>query len=653
MNHTTGVPGKRGHSRRLRFWKALDRPGIRGIGQELLCGVLALVLSTAATGSLPLPLYLGFLLSLDGDRGALAGAIGCSISAALFWQEQAFIQLLAGTVAGLFAIALFSGTKLRKELWFSVVLAAGITGAMGLTFLLAGTSLTTKDLWNCLVQTVAAAGAAWAFGSLSRQRTRLMEAAGAGMLCLALCQMLVFDILDVGIAAGAFFVCMTGDLNTALLCGLGIDLARITAVPVTPILALSILTAGKRNSLLPRLAPAIWAFPLMYIAEVFDPVVPLGLFVGCLLALPLPKKRMLPTDPGTPEAPDTGARLEIAAEALGYIGDILEGRERETEEEDFIPERVASRVCNGCSRKGQCDDLLCQAIPALLEKAVLSPGDIPRELREHCPRTKELAQAMTAALRDLRVRRQYRFRRREEETALCRQYRSLSDYLRRTAGELERPLRASVTRYRVELGTAAMGKFGLQASGDKGAHFHGPGNRYYVILCDGMGSGLGAARESESALKVLTGMLQAGLPPETAMETLNDLYVLRETGGFSTVDLLELHLDTGKAQLYKWGAAPSYLKYRATARAMGTAAPPPGISVASGHGPEKLGFPMQRGEILVLVSDGLVSDELKGRIASLPGHDPKALAEALLEGTGHMQDDCTAVAVRLTPLMAK
>lgn len=653
MNHTTGVPGKRSSSRQFAFMKVLDRPVIRGIGQELLCGGLALVLATAAAGSLPLPLYLGFLLSLDGDRGALAGAIGCSISAALFWQEQAFIQLLAGTVAGLFAIALFSGTKLRKELWFSVVLAAGITGAIGLTFLLAGTAVTTKDLWNCLVQTGAAAGSAWVFGSLSRQRTRLMEAAGAGMLCLALCQMLVFDILDIGIAAGAFFVCMTGDLSTALLCGLGIDLARITVLPVTPILALSILTAGKRNSLLPKLAPAVWAFPLMFISGGFDPVVPLGLFVGCLLALPLPKKRLTPTEPGTPEAPATGARLEIAAEALGYIGDILEGRDRETEEENFIPERVANRVCSGCDQNGQCTNLLRQSLRALPEKTILSPGDIPRELREHCSRSKELAQAMAAAGRDLRVRRQYRFRLKEEETALCRQYRCLSDYLRRTAGELERPLRASAARYRVELGTAAMGKFGLQASGDKGAHFHGTGNRYYVILCDGMGSGLGAARESESALKVLTGMLQAGLPPEAAMETLNDLYVLRETGGFSTVDLLELHLDTGRARLYKWGAAPSFLKYRATARAMGTAAPPPGISVASAHGPEKLDFPMQRGEILVLVSDGLVSDELKRRIASLPGHDPKALAEALLEDSDHMQDDCTAVAVRLTPLMTE
>ena len=128
-------------------------------------------------------------------------------------------------------------------------------------------------------------------------------------------------------------------------------------------------------------------------------------------------------------------------------------------------------------------------------------------------------------------------------------------------------------RYRVELGIASAGRFGLLASGDRGAHFPGPGLRYYVLLCDGMGTGPGAAQESESALRILTGLLQAGMPASEALGTLNDLYVLRETGGFSTADLLELHLDTGRAGLYKWGAAPSYLKHRRSAKKMGTAAP--------------------------------------------------------------------------------
>ena len=38
-------------------------------------------------------------------------------------------------------------------------------------------------------------------------------------------------------------------------------------------------------------------------------------------------------------------------------------------------------------------------------------------------------------------------------------------------------------------------------------------------------------------------------------------------------------LDTGHATLYKWGAAPSWLLRRGSAEKIGTATPPPGISV--------------------------------------------------------------------------
>lgn len=211
----------------------------------------------------------------------------------------------------------------------------------------------------------------------------------------------------------------------------------------------------------------------------------------------------------------------------------------------------------------------------------------------------------------------------------------------------------AVPRYRVELGYASRGKFGNLANGDRGAHFPGPGQTYFVLLCDGMGAGVGAAREAESALHLLTGMLRSGLPPDTAMETLNDLYVLRETGGFSTADLLELHLDTGRARLYKWGACPSYLKYRTSVRLLGSASPPPGISVASERGPETLSLNLRRGEMLVLVSDGLAVPETRERIAAFPMPSPKRLTEELLADTDALRDDCTAIAVRLSPWAPK
>ena len=171
--------------------------------------------------------------------------------------------------------------------------------------------------------------------------------------------------------------------------------------------------------------------------------------------------------------------------------------------------------------------------------------------------------------------------------------------------------------------------------------------RYYVLLCDGMGTGPGAAQESESALRILTGLLQAGMPGAEALGTLNDLYVLRETGGFSTADLLELHLDTGRASLYKWGAAPSYLKHRRSAKRMGTAAPPPGVGIGEAHQAEVIRLSLQKEEMVVLISDGLESEETQSQT-------PKALAAALVAAAPAGEaDDRTAVAVCLRPLSSR
>ena len=73
--------------------------------------------------------------------------------------------------------------------------------------------------------------------------------------------------------------------------------------------------------------------------------------------------------------------------------------------------------------------------------------------------------------------------------------------------------------------------------------FSGSDCRYFVVLCDGMGTGLGAARDGQQAGKLLRQMLTAGFPAEHALESLNSLLVLRGRAGAVTVDLAELRLD--------------------------------------------------------------------------------------------------------------
>lgn len=104
---------------------------------------------------------------------------------------------------------------------------------------------------------------------------------------------------------------------------------------------------------------------------------------------------------------------------------------------------------------------------------------------------------------------------------------------------------------------------------------------------------------------MLRSLLTLGFDAMDAAAMLNELYVLRGDGCFSTIDLLEVDLCTGEGALYKWGAAPSYLKKGGTVKKIGTASPPPGLGVGEEHRAERVGLSLQRGEQLVLTTDGI------------------------------------------------
>lgn len=645
----------------------IDKPWFRNLLQCARDGLTAFVLSAAASGTTPLPLGLGFLAGLEADWSALAAAGGCCAGYLVFWGPENCLEPLTGVVAVLLAAALFSGTELRQRTWFLPALCGAITAVLGLVFLFAQETVATVSFLGYLLRIGCAMGSAAVFRQVRAQRGTLADACAGAMLVLGLCQMIWFRVLDLGLTAAALFTCAgTGlaGLPMAALCGLAVDLSRITQIPVTPVLCIGVLTApllSRRHRLFSLAGPALCSLPAMYVAGVFDPYVLLGFGVGGAASVLIPG-RLRPRAAAKPEQQtDAGAQLETAAAVMEYLQELVRREPMGSAGQDTaaLYDQAANAVCRNCTRWDTCWNreaaqtyqLLNTAAPRLLEQCSATLQDLPKEFVDRCRRPEAFLDSVNQSLSALRLRRQCRIRLQESRLALSNQYRFLAQYLQDTARSLEDPAPAPQARYRVELGVASVGKFGLRISGDRGAHFPAPGLRYYVLLCDGMGTGPGAAQESESALHILTGLLQAGMPPGAALETLNDLYVLRETGGFSTADLLELHLDTGRASLYKWGAAPSYLKHRRSAKAMGTAAPPPGVGIGEAHRAEVIRLSLQKEEMVVLVSDGLEGAETQSRIADFTGQSPKALAAALVAAASASEaDDRTAVAVCLRPL---
>ena len=199
----------------------------------------------------------------------------------------------------------------------------------------------------------------------------------------------------------------------------------------------------------------------------------------------------------------------------------------------------------------------------------------------------------------------------------------------------------------MELSVRSRGK--EEVSGDRCFAFPGADCRYFVLLCDGMGTGLGAAREGQTAGKLLKQMLSAGFPPEHALKSLNSFLILQAKGGAVSVDLAEIFLETGIVHIHKWGAAPSWVLSRHKAEKIGTATAPPGISLESVQMAVKK-LSLRRGEVLALVSDGVADASLQELPAGSSDAPLGELAVRILaQGGKKGEDDATAALIRLRP----
>ena len=645
-----------------------DIPAVRRSLRYISYGILGFFLGAAGSGTMPLPLGVGLLAQAAFGPELLLSAAGALGGTLAFWGVGTGLEPAAVLILFFVSLAMLEGTELKKARAFQPLLASAIAAVLGLLFLLERSSLSRGELAGYVLRVILSGLTVLCFSQARREKGTPADWFVAGVYVTALAQILLFSRLDLGMALAALLVCAAppglAALPLATVCGLGLDLSRVTAVILTPILALSALAAAAApKKQLRFLFPCLLSLPLMVLTETLDPAVPISLAAGGAAALFLPRSltpQPVQEVPGTD--PDAAARLQSVSAVLSRIQGLLltEDACEKPDEAAAVFDQATEQVCRSCLHFDQCwqrngaetyRDLSARA-PALLDKGYALEDDLPPAFRERCRRPEPFLQAVNQALFAYRFRRKCHRQLSESRQVLCSQYGFLSAYLNETAGRLDGPpVHRKPQRFRPEIGIRAAGKYGMAVSGDRGACFPGPGNRYYVLLCDGMGTGPGAAQESENAIGLLTGLLQAGLSANAALQMLNGLYLLRNSGGFSTADLLELHLDSGRGVLYKWGAAPSYVKHHGYAKKVGTAGPPPGLGIGGSSQAEVIRLSLTRGETVVLVSDGVSGEETRLRIAGFADRSPKALANYIIAGAGQNgEDDMTAMAVCLRPL---
>ena len=383
---------------------------------------------------------------------------------------------------------------------------------------------------------------------------------------------------------------------------------------------------------------------------------PPGVFLGTVLGLllwkpvqPLLAARDVPLDAAREKA------LTAASGALWSLAtDLQRGCTSGLEPQSAaVFDKAAEEICRSCAKWSVCWEqnaqetfrLLSRASRGILRRGEAKRDDLPPLFLARCCHTDSFLRAVNDALSTQLAKVQYQSRLAESRQILCDQYRVISRLLQslseRTPGQTE------PDAYAPELGFRATGLRGSSISGDYGASFR-VGEWYYLLLCDGMGSGEEARNEAMGTSALLKELIESGLEAHDAMQTINGLYILRDGGGFSAIDLLQVSLVSAEGFLHKWGAAPSFLKFGRTLQTLGSPLPPPGLGVGRSYGPACIRVSLQRGEALILTSDG-VDTAMAERYLQSCGELPVRELAAGVVGSSEdaMPDDRTAAVLRL------
>ncbi len=608
-------------------------PRVRGAGAVVAYGGSGFLLSAASLGNCPQPLAMGLICSATGWR-TLVMSLGAMAGYSAFWGNAGLQGIVWAAAAGLLALLVGKKEESRDQPLMIPAIAAFLTAVAGVCFQVFVGDRTPVLMY--LLRIALAFFSAVLFTQVSRCRDAVTDWIAGGVAVLALAQVALPAQFNLGFfAAGAMAVGTA--FPAAALAGLGLDLAQITRVPMTAVMCLAyfigMIPFDKRWQ--HYLSPGIACVAVMAACGIWDRALLPGLVLGGALGALLPPRPAITRRRG--ETGIAQVRLEVSAELLGAMEQLVLEMEPPPADEEALLEKVRRNACAGCAARANCsqrENLTLELLRDPLEADCRKQGRLIPELR----RAREQQKLLKAD----------RQRRQEYRAAVAQQYRFLGSFLRQLADKLPRGAQRARVEFRIEVSARTRGK--ERANGDKCIAFSGSDCRYYVLLCDGMGTGLGAAQEGTNAANLLHRMLSAGFPAEHALESMNSLLALRSAAGAVTVDLAEIHLDTGHAHIYKWGAAPSYVLSRNKAEKIGTATPPPGILMGRSHmAVQKLS--LRRGEVLMLLSDGVDGEGVHCLSDLSPDLPPGELAAKLLEmGGGKGEDDATAAAIKLRPI---
>lgn len=630
------IPMRMQMSHPLRPWRRLL---CRGQTDPAVMQVLALAgsfaagfcLSAVAVAGKLQPVGAAILCAGTAGWPGLSFALGSGVGLWHFWGQSG-AQALVWLGAAL-SVATFAG---GRDGLLRPALSAAVVAVTGLVFQLRLGEQT--GLWLYLLRIALAFGTTVLVQLLRLRRDPMAQVLAVGLGMLALGRIAPVPWLNLGVVAAGWLA--LGDrLAVTVAAGLVLDVLAVAPLPMTAVLTAAHLLGRLRKKTQALLPVLVYGAVTVLAGQAALLPMP-ALLVGGLLRWLEPKRER---QPQTVEN-RIRQKLEQAAAVLTQTGQLLQQVPLCPPDEAALMHSAAQHACQSCDRAADCKAAQrASALPqALLHQKELTADHLPSQ----CRRKERLLSQIQRSQDQYRLLLADKQRQEEYRTALQQQYAFLAEYVQSLSDRLLRPEATPAPRFRPEAAACSRGR--EQVNGDRCLWFPDGAGQFYLLLCDGMGTGEGAAYEARLAAAMLRRMLLAGYPASAALQSLNSLCALRSYAGAVTVDLAQADLLTGRVQLYKWGAAPSWLLTESGAEQIGHAGPPPGLAVGSSRETVDT-VSLHRGGALLLVSDGVDGE---AATAELDAAQPAGfLATLVLEaGQCSVPDDATAAVLRLHPV---
>jgi len=233
---------------------------------------------------------------------------------------------------------------------------------------------------------------------------------------------------------------------------------------------------------------------------------------------------------------------------------------------------------------------------------------------------------------------------------------TIADDTRMPAQETSRLLLIEARPFSIAFAVAKTAKTSTRESGDSHSFVELPDGHCLIALSDGMGSGRRARLESTAAIELLEEFLESGFDADTAVSMINSALLLKSGDElFSTLDICSIDLHDGAAEFIKIGASTTFLLRDGAVDIIRSWTLPVGVmqSVETDTTRRRL----QHGDMLVMVTDGVLDSDLRGRekeswivqtLTNFPARNPQDMADHLLACAsdnygGVIKDDMTVL----------